>query len=475
MRNAINGGDKELTLIQPMHIHGRAPGDSHVYLPSSLSVVASQAITAGIRTRIVDQNLHELDVPSMHNDVVGMNLVGPPYIPSAIAMREQLASVLGNESSVLMGGQVVSGLNHTQFERLFGNHSVNGNIMPHFADSLGIRLEDITTPEETSMIPAYKTMSDDDIQKYLSTEFCLYLSQGCKYHCDFCAAKRTVIDPATGEALQVVKEQYRNPRIIDEELRYMVERAKKLGIDNFDIYLSNLDLFQTPEKLDEFARTVLEIKKSHPDFMFKLRGLSTVTAFLDCNEKHPGVIERMREAGLYSISYGVDGGTPAVWQSLHKGHNTEDKSLEAIKLTHELGITPEIFMLFGHDADTIESMQTSLDFLQGMSDKYGAKPRPYVAKSIVPGNSGWIDPRNAAFVEMMIAHPEHFKALEYSTLPTSLTHPDPVIRAAVAKFFIKATRITGNTSNIIYPASDPNIDPKLAARYVELNKGRFDR
>ena len=139
----------------------------------------------------------------------------------------------------------------------------------------------------------------------------------------------------------------------------------------------------------------------------------------------------------------------------------------------EFNITPEVLMVFGHAQDTEKSLQKAVVFTLDMVEKFGAVPRPYIAKDIVPGNSGWHDPKNASRVETFIQHPEFFQALDFSALPSSLTHPDPALRQLAAKFFMMITSITQNTTQVVYPFS-PDIDEETAQMYRQLNIGRYD-
>lgn len=365
-------------------------------------------------------------------------------------------------------------MTENQFGRLFATNTYNGNDDAVLKKLLGLELRALPTPEETSLIPFYEKVPDEDFKQYIEHEFCLYLSQGCKYGCEFCAANRTFCDPVTGEVTKV-NERYRNLNIIEDELKYMVTRAQKLGISSFDIYLSNLDTFQTPQKLKEFAAIVNNIKKANPGFTFKMRGLSTAAAFMETYRDNKDVITFMVDAGLWSIGFGVDGTSKEVWKSIKKGHNQINECIEAIKLTREeFNITPEVFMVVGHANDTPETLRDDVEFILDMAEYYGAAPRPYVTKSIVPGNTGWRDPKNAAYVEKFIEHPEYFQALDFCALPTSLTHPNAEMRVHIEKSFVMLTNIAGNTTNIVYPFS-PDVDERTNRTHGRLNRGKFDR
>jgi len=461
----------KMTLYQPRHTFAPEEGKGHIYLPSSLSTVAARVLAAGGDVEIQDGNIRK---PNFTNSIVGANVVGAPYIPVAIELKKQIAETLGEDAKLVLGGQVISGLTAEQFSRLFGENVFNGNHDETLKKLLGLELRAMPAPEETSLIPTYEKISDEDFKEYMDHEFCLYLSQGCKYGCEFCAANRTFRNPATGSVTQVT-ERYRNLQIIHDELKYMVARAQKLGITSFDIYLSNLDTFQTPAKLKQFAQIVNSIKKSNPGFAFKMRGLSTTAAFMDTYREDKETITAMVDAGLWSIGFGVDGISKEVWKSIKKGHNNKNECIDAIRLTREeFGILPEVFMVVGHEKDTSKTMMEDVEFVLDMAESFGAAPRPYIAKSIVPGNTGWSDPKNKEYVEQFIQHPEYFQALEYSALPTSLTHANTEMHTHIEKAFMMMTTVPGNTTHPVYPIS-PDIDEKTTEIHRRLNIGKFDR
>lgn len=462
---------KKIALYQPRHNNATPTGLGHIYLPSSLATVGSRILMAGGEIAFQDGNLCPL---VFDQQVTGINLLGAPYIPEVIKLREQIAASVGPDADLVLGGQVLTGFTREQFQRLFGGRAYGGNDDAVLKRLLGMELARLPAPEETTMIPFYEQIADADFRQYMEHEFCLYLSQGCKFACEFCAANRTFRDPVTGQ-ISVVKERYRRLDLVDVELEYLVTRSQRLGISHLEIYLSNLDTFQTPDQLKQFAELVIACKRKHPGFTFRLRGLSTAAAFMDTYRDDPSVITAMVDAGLWSIGFGVDGTSKAVWKSIKKGHNQIDQCIDAIRLTREaFAITPEVFMVVGHATDTPDTLRDDVEFILDMADCYGASPRPYVAKSIVPGNSGWRDPAHAALVEQLLTDPHYFQVLDYAALPTSLTHPDPQMRAEITKVFLMMTTIPGNTTNVVYPNS-PDEDERGNRLYRRLNQGKVDR
>ncbi|MDO8340027.1 MAG: hypothetical protein Q7T16_05205 [Candidatus Burarchaeum sp.] len=470
-----------IDLIQPRHNHARDPSIEplgQVYMPTSLLTAGARLLEAGVDVSFHDENIMPYR-PSANPDepsakCVGINLLGAPYIPEAIRLMEKIGSETGN-TTYLLGGQVISGLTQEQFTALFGESAYNGNVDVVLSSVLGIDPAKLIPPEKTSLIPAYEKIPDDVMKEYLSREFSLYVSQGCKFACNFCAAVRTVRDPRTSKVVRKVRETYRDIETIGADLSYLVNRAKRLGISELQIYMSNLDVFQTPAKLLEFAHAVQAIRAENPGFGINLRGLATVESFLQARDNGNGVIGEMAKAGFHSVGFGVDGMTAEVWKAVNKGINSEDKCLEAIRSSREdFGITPEILMVFGHvGADTEASLTLAYEFTLGMVRLHGAVPRPHVSKSFIPGNNGWDDPLNAGAVASLIANPEAFQALDFTALPSPLTHPSSELRELSTEYYLKICGIPESTTLHVRPIT-PDMTPEELAAVRSFNEGRYD-
>ena len=461
----------KIDLVQPRHNYAPKEGVGHIYMPTSLLTVGARLLNAGAEVTFHDENIKPLEVSS---DYVGFNLLGAPYIPEVIKLQEKIRQEQG-EKTFLVGGQVVSGLSQNQLERLLGTSTHNGNDDSTLAKVLGIDEKALVSPEKTSLIPAYERLGDEAMKEYLSREFSLYVSQGCKFFCDFCAAVRTYRDPATGQTTKV-KESYRDPSIIQADLSYLVGKAKSFGLGELQLYVSNLDVFQTPTQLLSFAYAVQEVQRENPDFKIALRGLATVDSFLRARENMPNSIEELVNAGFNTVGFGVDGWTKEVWTAVKKGHNTEERCLEAIRSTREdFGMTPEILMVFGHPAaDTEESLRAKYQVTRMSVGAYGAVPRPHVSKDFIPGNNGWRSPEHLGAVESLLGHPEAFQSLDFTALPSPLTHPNGKIRELATKYFLKMCELPGNTTKHVKPIM-PGLSPLELEAIKEFNEGRFDR
>ncbi len=461
----------KIDLVQPRHNYAPAEGLGHIYMPTSLLTVGARLLDAGVEVTFHDENIKPLEASS---DYVGFNLLGAPYIPEVLKSQQKIKEEYGGKT-FLLGGQVVSGLSPSQLERLFGSSTYNGNDDSTLARVLGIDERALVSPEKTSLIPAYERLSDDAMREYLSREFSLYVSQGCKFSCDFCAAVRTYKDPMTGQTTKV-KESYRNRGIIQADLDYLVGKAKSFGLDELQLYMSNLDVFQTPSSLLQFAYAVQEVKQSNPSFKIRLRGLATVDSFLRARENSRKSIEELVNAGFTTVGFGIDGWTKEVWAAVKKGHNTEEKCLEAIRSTREdFDMTPEILMVFGHPtADTEESLGAAYQVTRMVVNAYGAVPRPHISKDFIPGNNGWNSPKHSSAVESLLKHPEAFQSLDFTALPSPLTHPNGKVRELATKYFLKMCELPGNTTQYVKPIT-PYLRIEEADEIRRFNEGRFDR
>ncbi len=470
----------KIDLIQPRHNYAPPISEcyiGHVYMPTSLLTAAARLLAAGVDIELHDENTKPLQLSSNY---VGINLLGTPYIPEVIRLQKEIDKNSQEKITYLLGGQVLSeglqGITPSQFKRLFGDSSHNGNNDTTIERVLGINANALTSSEKTSLIPAYEKIPDEMMRLYLSKEFGFYVSQGCMFHCDFCGANRTILDPSTGKPIVQIGEVYRNPKIIKDDLAYLVKKAKGFGLKELNMYMSNLDVFQKPHELLEFAYAVKDVKQMNPGFEIKLRGLATPALYVSARHKHQKSIENLVEAGFRTVGFGVDGMTPQVWKGVHKEINDEKKCLEAIQSARrDFGITPEALMVFGHvGVDTEKTLKLAYEFTQAMVDNYKVVPRPHVAKNFIPGNKGWIDSENGKAIELLLKNPESFQALDFTALASSLTHPDDRLRELTNHYYKEICNIKGNTTQWVMPIA-PDLTPEQIEEVKKFNEWKYDR
>jgi radical SAM superfamily enzyme YgiQ (UPF0313 family) len=449
----------QIDLINPRHnCAPKFDGKEYtgqIYMPTALLTVAAKLIDASVDVNIYDENIRPAKIGS---DIVGIGLTGAPYIPVARNIIERINRT-NPETKYLIGGTVVDGLTSEQFSRLFGKKAYAGSDK-NVREIVSIE-ETLTADRQISLIPAYEKLTDTVMKEYLSREFSLYVSQGCRFNCTFCAAAKNK------------PEQYRDLDIITKDLGYLTKKAARYGLKELNMYMSNLDVFQTPDVLKEFAKKVIEVKKENPKIDIKLRGLSTVEMYLKAR-KDRELIGLLKKAGFHTVGFGVDGATAEVHKKTRKPIGNEQDCIDAIILAHSDGFTPEALMVFGHEnVDNEDSLRAAYDFAKEMQDKYGAIPRPHVSKAFVPGNEGWkkgYEPQ----IESIMTNPELFQCLDFTALPTELTHPDRIQRQLATKYYLKMCQLEKNTTQPLLPIKLGMTRTQIE-KVNKSNEGKFDR
>ncbi|MBC8753573.1 hypothetical protein H2O64_02745 [Kordia sp. YSTF-M3] len=459
---------KKIQLIQPRHIYAPASNENiygHIYLPTSLITAASILKKGGIEVSIIDENItpdYEL------SDIVGINLLGAPYLAVVREFEERLQFKYNNNYTLFIGGQIVNGLTDIDFENLFSKRTINGNIFKNIFIFFDIPIPNINLLE-ISQISTYELIPDKHLRMYLKSEFSFYLSQGCKYSCTFCSAIRTkTIDGVK----HLVKEEYRDISIAIKDLEFILEKALFFKINKLKIYLSNLDLFQSPKELKEFASKVDQLLSKYR-IQIEFRGLATVASFLKLHNNNHKLIILLKKIGLIRVGYGIDGATANVYKKTRKPQ-TARMCLDAIRLTSEYSITPETLMVFGHNnKEDRDSLIKAFNFCKDMLLKYNSLPRPHISKDIVPGNDGWNMKMNKNIIEQFYNDIRLFQHLDFTTLPSEITHPDDDFRKIVSEYYIKICELPKSLTKYTKPV-DYNLPIEEQIKITKFNENRYD-
>jgi hypothetical protein len=269
---------------------------------------------------------------------------------------------------------------------------------------------------------------------------------------------------------------YRDVDVIKRDLDFLASRMCQYKVNALEMYLSKLDLFQTPEKLEEFAAVVMDVRRSHSNMPIRMRCLSTVHSFLYAVQHHPAAVTAICNAGLHTVGFGVDGSTPKVWNSIKKGHNRSvDDCLDAIRIARQqYGLRPEVLMVFGHEKEGEEDLRLDEQFTVDMLEKFGATPRPQVMKDLIPGNDHWLLAVHARRVDFLLQNPEYMQALDFTATASSISHRDPVQRQRVNRHFIKIASLSDQSTKVIQ-ALDPEFSEEQRAEMRRNNEGLYDR
>ena len=412
-------------------------GKQQTWLPTDLHKVGARLETVGIRTDVVDLNFDPLPGNLGDYDFIGIGVVGAPYIPVSRKLTQDVRERTGK--SPMLGGPGVEYLTPEQFNHLYGNATQVRNDL----DLSRAVKRMIPAVYGVSIANRIKSMDSERLKEYLEGEFSFFVSQGCKYACDFCAADRT----RNGEK---VVEKF--SQAMKEDLEAITEKAVEFGIPKLTMYITSLDLFQNPRPFREALEVFAEASKRY-GVKYDLRGLSRVDSFLTAMEVEKELYKVIPEAGLKVVGFGVDGTTEEVWRSQHKGNKRLSEVDGAFTLCSEVGITPEALMVMGfHDnngvpVDNVESLRKNVDYSINRAENMGVVARPHVAKDMVPGNNGWKNPVWEKQRQQLLENPELFRNLDFVALASEITHPDEEFRQHVNDAYldiVKALTPTGH-------------------------------
>lgn len=470
---------RPLTLVQPRHSYAPPPsverfGDR--VLPNTLLHVRARLMGAGITTHFIDHNVEPERQPE--TDIVGLTVLGMPYIPIVRAMAKKL---LEQGHQVVIGGQVEGMIvrdpathaitDRREFDAFFGANATIGNDWDALAKILQTDPEALAGSGvdgsnekwmKTSLVPAYEALSEEELRFYLNGLVPFEIAQGCKEKCTFCVAAKNR------------KEMYRDTDVIERDLAWLLDKAKELSIESLNVYLTNLDLFQTPDKLSDFAKSVAHITKERQSVRLRMRGLCTVVpGFHTLHTERPELLHQMRDVGLEQIGAGVDGGTETVRKRVGKKGSEREvrKFIEESGKTYD--ISPQALMVYGHAGDTAETMQQANDFLQWANDEHGATPRPHCAK-VLPGSLEWTLMRKKDWpIPFLYLHSEYCQAFDFCAAPSSLTHPDPTRRAMIERYFREGCTIGGTLTQLIEPM-DPTLSLEENVARMLRNMRKYD-
>lgn len=410
-------------LIRPSYPYGK----SQIYMPTDLIRVASMIESAGVKTRVLDLNLHKMSSERelRKYDAIGIGVVGPPYIP--ISRKIVNALECAKVSKIFVGGQVITHLSPNQFGRIYGQNITQ---IKDNSDLAALAGASILPAQKTSISGILRSLDESDLRLYLEREFSTFVSQGCKYNCRFCAAPKAQAEIRS------------DPQILEDELTEIAKLIRRFGFSTLKTYLSPLDLFQNPSELAQTLEVFIRVSRVH-GVDLELRALSRVDSFLSAFSEVTQLRQLVADSRLKTVGFGVDGTSERIWRLQRKGQKDLSEVERALDLCKEIGISPELLMVIGFHSDNFESLLKTYAYTVARSLTHGAVARPYLAKEFVPGNDNWFgskvvsanrikskkttSPCFSPFepqIEQLLNDPDLFANLDYAAIGSELTHPN---------------------------------------------------
>jgi radical SAM superfamily enzyme YgiQ (UPF0313 family) len=173
--------------------------------------------------------------------------------------------------------------------------------------------------------------------------------RGCGYHCIFCSSA-SMFGSAT---------RARSAENLFAEVYYMHE---KFRIKEFCFV--DQAFTASRQRTKRFCQYVL-----NSNLGLKWRCLSRIDAVSEV------LLKLMIRAGCTEIEYGIESGDPAVLEKIGKGI-TRKKITEVIEFSRALGLKVVCFFMLGHYADTINSMERTIEFALKLRNRYGVEIIP---------------------------------------------------------------------------------------------------
>jgi hypothetical protein len=400
-----------ISLFQPHYPYGKP----QIYLPTSLMNLGSRLMNAGHKVSFADLNFTSLKEQRIITELtiaetVGITILGPPYIPEVSRTIGQLRG-MGYDGPILIGGEGAARLQRADFKAWFGENNGVWQVKndADLTEAIGMQVGTKLIPSafETSMVPMLKRLPTGQLARYLVQEFAIFMSNGCIFNCNFCSA-------AKGQP-----EQYRSIESLEDEVEFIAWSLGFLG-HPFTAYLTNLDLFQNADQLEERVAVIARACEKHR-ITPRLRGLATSRCAFNACREDSGLPYRLRRCGLHKVGFGADGASEETWRRENKRHNSLSEFEEVVRMMKCAGISPELLMVLGFQGSRPREIfaDLKLSFRHALR---GTVIRPYLAKSKTPSTGRWFegDPE----VEQFRTNASLLDRLDYAMLGSKETHPN---------------------------------------------------
>ena len=159
-------------------------------------------------------------------------------------------------------------------------------------------------------------------------------SRGCPYHCAYCSK------PVFGSRFRA-----QNPERVVEEIAYL---QRKFGIKEIAFYDDSFTLDK--KRVHAIADRIME------------KGLKIAwTCETRVNLVDKELLLKMKQAGCYSIAYGIESASPEIIKTLQKDITLEQVGT-AVRDSRAVGLQVIGYFMLGSPGETPETIQQTIDF-----------------------------------------------------------------------------------------------------------------
>ncbi len=167
-------------------------------------------------------------------------------------------------------------------------------------------------------------------------------SRGCPYQCIFCA----------DHLVHGRKFRYRSPESIMQEVTEIYKRGAK----DWDFVDDNFTLLT--ERVEKFCDLMIESRLNEKMSWRCSNGIRV-------DRITPELLRKMKKAGCYMISLGIESGNEEILSKMKKDINLE-KVRQAVKWCKEAGIETRGLFMFGNLGENEKTMQDTIDFAKSL-------------------------------------------------------------------------------------------------------------
>ena len=336
----------------------------------SLPTIATPLLNAGHDCKILDLNLEsdfvsafKSELTNYRPDIIGFTFTTPLF--NQAAQLSIIAREINKNIIIFSGGAHTSSMPEEVLVKSEIDIAVLGEgdfIIRDYLNNTDLTgIEGIAYKKDGKIIinPQKKVVTDIDsipfpawhlydITKYkvskLSTKKnpagYIETSRGCPWKCCYC-----------NKNIYGKKYRAKSPKRLVDEMEYML----KCGFNEIHIIddAFSADMRRAKEVCNEIIKRNLKFP------WYPLNGIR-----VDCVDEE--LLHKMKSAGVYKISYGVESGNDEILKRIDKGI-TKDHVRKAVQMTKKIGLDTFLFFMIALPGETEQTMQDTLDFAKELS------------------------------------------------------------------------------------------------------------
>ena len=337
--------------------------------PLGLAYIAAVVREKGYDVKILEANALDLTHEQIKKEILDYK---PDYVAmsatsSLIEEVNKIANICPNEAKVILGGihassmpeevlrdykridilvrgegeeTIVEILAGKPFEEINGISYRKREEIIHNKDSIFIQDLDSLPFPARDLLPMNKYFSFETRRPVIDY---IVSGRGCPYRCTFCADFIT-----SGRKLRI-----RSAENIVAEIEHLI---KSFGVQEIDFQDDNFTFYA--DRVFRFC-----------DLMVK-GGLNKkiiwrVSNGVRCDKLTFPMLKKMKEAGCYMLSLGIESGNQEILNKMRKAEKLEDVR-NAANWCYQVGIESRGLFIFGNLGENEKTMQQTIDFAKSL-------------------------------------------------------------------------------------------------------------